>query len=207
MKSCTWTAGLVTPTILFVLPQSYSLLTKSVITDVIRYRSFKNSVHDYSVYDLYHLLESLNFDNSEAITTCFHKFEVCLGDIVNFHAPLKSKIIRKINVRYMNIERRKRKGIWCIKAKINILVLKVMNGTQFLEKCCKSERGTEKAVLHWAMWRCSKKHFWPTFKPFISSRHNANIDSMLIEHDSMIRESKSVAKILNKYWNEIAKDI
>ena len=52
-----------------------------------------------------------------------------------------------------------------------------------------------------------KQHFWPTIKPFISSRHTANTDMILSENDSIISESESVAKIFNKYFNEIAEGI
>ena len=74
---------------------------------VIMYRSFKNFIDDYFICDLYHLLESLNFDKSDGINTCFQTFIDCLNDIVNFHAPLKTKTIRKNNVPYMNSEWRK----------------------------------------------------------------------------------------------------
>ena len=74
---------------------------------VIMYRSFKNSVEDYFICDLYHLLESLNFDKKDAINTCFEHFVDCLDDIVNYHAPLKTKTIRKNNVPYKNSEWRK----------------------------------------------------------------------------------------------------
>ena len=47
------------------------------------------------------------------------------------------------------------------------------------------------------------QHFWPTIKPFISSRHDTNIDIMLCENDSIISESETVANIFNKYFNEI----
>ena len=71
---------------------------------VIMYRSFKNFIDDYFICDLYHLLESLNFDKSDGINTCFQTFIDCLNDIVNFHAPLKTKTIRKNNVPYINSE-------------------------------------------------------------------------------------------------------
>ena len=51
------------------------------------------------------------------------------------------------------------------------------------------------------------QHFWATIKPFISPRHYANIDIMLCENNSIITESESVAKIFNKYFNEIAEGI
>ena len=49
------------------------------------------------------------------------------------------------------------------------------------------------------------KTFLANYHIFIS--HNGNTDLLLIENDSIINESKSVAKILNKYWNEIVEDI
>ena len=52
--------------------------------------SFKNFVDDYFICDWYHLLESLNFDNKDAINTCFKHFVDCLDGIVIFHAPLKT---------------------------------------------------------------------------------------------------------------------
>ena len=72
-------------------------------------------VDDYFVSDLCHLLESLTFDNQDAINTCFKLFVDCLDDIVHFHAPLKTKTIRKNTVPYMNSELRK------IKYKMNIM--------------------------------------------------------------------------------------
>ena len=51
------------------------------------------------------------------------------------------------------------------------------------------------------------QHFWATTKPFISPRHNASIDIMVSENNSIITESESVAKIFNKYFNEIAQGI
>ena len=65
---------------------------------VIMYRSFKIFIDGYFICDLFHLLESLNFDESDGINTCFQTFIDCLNDIVNFHAPLKTKTIRKNNV-------------------------------------------------------------------------------------------------------------
>ena len=64
---------------------------------------------------------------------------------------------------------------------------------------CQYRKNVKKAVLHWAMRRWSKNYFWPTIKPFISSRHDTNIDIMLCENESIISESETVAKIFNKY--------
>ena len=101
------------------------------------------------------------------------------------------------------------KGTWCVILKINILVLKIMNGTEssetnvsISEKCKKKQYFTEGCE-----GGPKNQHFWFTIKPFISSRHDTNIDIMLCENDSIISESETVAKIFNKYFNEIADGI
>ena len=63
--------------------------------NVITYRSFKNFVDKYFIYDLYHLLESLDFNNSDCINTCFKRVVDCMDDIVNYHAPWKTKTIKE----------------------------------------------------------------------------------------------------------------
>ena len=72
--------------------------------NVITYRPFKKIVDDYFIYDLYHLLESLNLYNNDSINTCFQNFVDCMDDIMNYHAPWKTKTIRKNSVPYMNSE-------------------------------------------------------------------------------------------------------
>ena len=101
------------------------------------------------------------------------------------------------------------KGTWCVISKINILVLKIMNGTESSEtnvsiskKCKKSSTSLSDAKVVQ-----KNQHSWPTIKPFISSRHDTNIDIMLCENDSIISESETVAKIFNKYFYEIADGI
>ena len=102
------------------------------------------------------------------------------------------------------------KGTWCVICVIiiNILVLKIMNGTEssesnvsISEKCQKSSTSLSDAKVVQ-----KNQHFWPTIKLFISSRHDTNID-MLCENDSITSESETVAKIFNKYFNEIADGI
>ena len=76
---------------------------------------------------------------------------------------------------------------------------KIMTVQNPQKPICQYRKNVKKAVLHWAMRRCYQNHFWPTIKPFISSSHDANIDILLCENDSIISESETVAKIFNKY--------
>ena len=83
-----------------------------------------------------------------------------------------------------------------------------MNGTESLEiNVSNSEWGPKNSSSMNDAKVVKKKHFWPTIKPFISSRHTANTDIMLCENDSIISKSESVAKIFNKYFYEIAEGI
>ena len=178
---------------------------------VIMYRSFKNFIDDYFICDLYHLLESLNFDKSDGINTCFQTFIDCLNDIVNFHAPLKTKTIRKNNVPYMNSEWRKmmykRNMMRNIKNK-HPCPENYDRYRNLRNQCVKIGKRSKKQYF---AERCEggpkNQHFGATIKPFISPRHYANIDIMLSENNSIITESESVTKIFNKYFNEIAEGI
>ena len=130
-----------------------------IVTYVIMYRSFKHFVEEYFPRDLYHLLESFNSDVSDDVNTCFKKVVDCLNDIVNFHAPLKARTIRKNNVPYMNSEWRKimYKKNMMRNIKNKILVLKIMNSTDSLTiNVSKSQKGKKKTMFHWAMRRWSK---------------------------------------------------
>ena len=178
---------------------------------VIMYRSFKNFIDDYFICDLYHMLESLNSDKCDGINTCFQTFIDCLNDIVNFHAPLKTKTIRKNNVPYMNSEWRKmmykRNMMRNIKNK-HPCPENYDRYRNLRNQCVKIGKRSKKQYF---AERCEggpkNQHFWATIKPFISPRHYANIDIMLSENNSIITESESVAKIFNKYFNEIAEGI
>ena len=127
---------------------------------VIMYRSFKNFVDDYFICDLYHLLESLNFYNKDAINTCFKHFVDCLDDIVNHHAPLKTKTIRKNNVPYMKSKWRKmmykRNMMRNIKNKHpcpqNYERYRILRN-----QCVNIGIMSKKVVLRWAMRRLSIK--------------------------------------------------
>ena len=68
------------------------------------------------------------------------------------------------------------------------LVPKIMNGTDsLLNNVSKSQTGQKSNTsLSDAKVVQKNQHFWATIKPFISPKHNANIDIMLGENDSII---------------------
>ena len=74
--------------------------------NVISYRTLKNFNDDAFVCDLFQLSEAMVYCNRD-INWCMQYFSTCLYDIVNLHAPIKTKTIRQSSVPYMNIELRK----------------------------------------------------------------------------------------------------
>ena len=60
--------------------------------------------------------------------------------------------------------------------------------------------------------RCSggpkSKDFWPTIKPFLSSKSSKNdCDIILLENDTLISDQKEVSGLLNEFYINIAKEI
>ena len=60
--------------------------------------------------------------------------------------------------------------------------------------------------------RCSggskSKDFWPTIKPFLSSKSGKNdCDIILMENNALISDQKEVCSVLNEFYLNIAKEI
>ena len=60
--------------------------------------------------------------------------------------------------------------------------------------------------------RCSggpkSKDFWPTIKPFLSSKSSKNdCDIILLENDTLIADQKEVSGLLNDFYINIAREI
>lgn len=53
------------------------------------------------------------------------------------------------------------------------------------------------------------KHFWPTIKPFLSSKNTAKNDAQIIlnENDTLITDQNKVCNILNDFYVNIAQNI
>ena len=60
--------------------------------------------------------------------------------------------------------------------------------------------------------RCSggpkSKDFWPTIKPFLSSKYSKNdCDIILLENDTLIADQKEVSGLLNDFYSNISREI
>ena len=142
---------------------------------------------------------------------CTRYFCELLRNIVDMHAPIKTKNIRHNNVPYMNSEQRKwqykRNMLRNVKnkhpnkqnddlyrkARNKCASLRTQSQRKYFEERC--DGGTK------------NQYFWPTIKPFLSNKFSSNKDVMLFENDRFITDTKQVADVFNRYFTEIAQGI
>ena len=145
------------------------------------------------------------------INMCIDFFVTHLNVIIDKHAPLKYKKVRQNNVPYMNSELRKlnyqRNMLRIAKNKhpcpANFERYRILRN-----KCVKAKLKSQRQYFSERCDGGSKnQHFWPTIKPFISSKCNLKENIILRGEDGIINDATSVAKIFNEYFTKIAFDI
>ena len=132
-----------------------------------------------------------------------------LSDIVNRHAPMKNKMVRKESVPYMNSQLRK------AQYSRNMARNKFRKyGKRYWEE---NRRARNKAVAlrkesmaNYFSKGCAKrdKDFWQMISPFMSNKRSTfGQDIILNENNQLIVEAKSVADIFNNHFTNIASNI
>jgi len=164
--------------------------------NVISYRSYKNLDKESFIHDLYMLSNVMSSaqNNVDLWTRSFCEY---LTTVIDSHCPLKRKTLRHRNVPYMNAELRKlqyqRNMMRNIKNKKpcpkNFERYRLLRN-----KCVKLRLSSQRKYFQ---QRCdggpSNQRFWPTIKPFISSKDRSKTDTILCENDHIINDPKEVA--------------
>ena len=173
------------------------------------YRSYKKFDNDTFVSDLSYVpFDICNiFDNVDDVMWAYN---LLLNDIVNLHAPVKSRILRKPQIPYMNGELRKAINVkamlrrkfnrckcihtWSLykKQRNHVTSLKRKSLTQYFNVRCNSNVNT--------------KQFWNTVKPFFSNKNCSSNDVTLIEENKLVTNVNDVCNIFNDYFVNIAED-
>ena len=179
--------------------------------NVIRYRSFKKFVDQYYIYDLYMLSEYMEVLYCDDLSVAMQTFSETLSKVIDHHAPLKVKRVHGKQVPYMNSEWRKscyrRNMARNLKNKyptsVNIKRYKQLRNT-----CVKLRLKSRRKYF---AERCDggirNQKFWPTIKPFLSSKVNSQNNIILCENDCIISDAEKVAKVFNEYFAGIADGI
>ena len=133
-------------------------------------------------------------------------------DIVDEHAPKKQKYPKKESTPFMNSELRR--AIYK-KKMLHNKFKKFKNNSNWenYRKQRKYVTKLRKQSIHLYFFeRCSggpkSKDFWPTIKPFLSSKSSKNdCDIILLENDTLIADQKEVSGLLNDFYINIAREI
>ena len=132
-----------------------------------------------------------------------------LSDIIDEHAPVKSKIVSKRSVPYMNTKLRKAlynrnmarnkfqkygKEYWELNRyhRNNVVSIRKESMTIYFQKNCSKQ----------------DKHFWSTISPFFSDKKFRNGNTITIKDgDDTISDPVKVSEVFNDYFSTIASSI
>lgn len=176
----------------------------------IRYRSMKHFNAEKFVSDLshvpFHICEI--FDEPDDI---MWSYNMMLTDVVDVHAPVKQKIIKKPQVPYMNGQLRK---------EINIKAMLRRKFERFKDNHSwsryKAQRNLvtslkRKSIQTYFNQRCNlsknPRSFWQTVKPFMSDKQVSSNVISLQENNQLITDQSKVCTLFNDYFINIANDL
>ena len=132
-----------------------------------------------------------------------------INDIVNEHAPFKSKIIKKESVPYMNSKLRK------ALFSRNMARNKYKNfGKQFWEENRRKRNLVvsirKKSLSEYFSKNCANKDksFWKTISPFFSNKSVRNGNNIILsDGENIVTDTKKVADIFNDFFVNVASTI
>ena len=177
----------------------------------IQYRSFKNFNDTDYKNDVKNIpfYISKTFDDVDDIAWCHEKL---LADVIDSHAPLKHKTLKKDSVPFMNSELRKlihrrnqlRNRFWRTKTR--------MDWENYRSIRNKTNKVRKQSEVNYFRERSQKgtnpSDFWHTFKPFLSK--NGSLDSNYItlrDDNEIVNEPQRVGEIFKNHYETIANDI
>ena len=178
---------------------------------VVKYRSYKR-------FDASKFTEELNgapfhvgmlFDDINDSMWYHNKL---LTDIVELHAPLKKKLVKKKQVPYMNGPLRKAINVKSMlrrkfhKYNTQSLWLKYKKQRNLVNKLKRD------SMLKYFQERCSNANnisdFWRTISPFMSNKNNdSNGNISLYDDGKLISHQNNVANIFNDYFVNITENL
>ena len=170
----------------------------------IRYRSYKNYNEEHFIRDLSNSNLISNDDNPDKMyLDLIQKF----SNVLDKHAPQKSKYIRGNNAPFMNKELGK---AIMKRSKLRNAFNKNKNDenwTLFAKQrnlCNKIKRNAKRLYFHKLSTNPKPKEFWSSINPFISDKgFKTNEDYMLEENNTIIRDNKEIANIFNDFFVNI----
>ena len=175
------------------------------------FRSYKHFNEDNFNQDI--LKIPFHSYHNHDIDGVYGSTEMLLTEVINKHAPMKKKKIKKESPPFMNGDLRK-----------SIYKKKQLRNAYF--KCRTNENWNaykyqrnlvtnlkRKSMQIYFEERCSEgpksRHFWPTIKPFLSSKnvHKSESGIILNENNAILTKPDEVCNVLNDFYVNIANNI
>jgi hypothetical protein len=179
--------------------------------DYVTYRSFKNFDHEKFLQELQSEQLDVITEHSN-VETAYHNFEATFIKVVDKNIPLKKRRYITHPAAFMN------KGLG------QEIYKKCMLHNKFLKQ--KTNKNWEayrkqrnfvnklekKSVQKYFYERCAggpkSSDFWPTIKPFLSSKGvKTNNSITLSENNEIVNDPKKVSDIFNDFFINVAKNI
>ena len=140
----------------------------------------------------------------------FWFFQTLMTQVLEHHAPLKSKRVRPTQPAFMNSRLRKNVHLKAqLRNRYNKFPSK-RNWETFRIQRNRTTQIRKTSIKSYIMERCSNKPdktFYKTVKPFISTKPVAQAPCQLQIEERLVKNDKDIADNLNKYYVEIANDI
>jgi len=169
-----------------------------------------------------------NFDENsyqnDLSTAPFHVSEIfdCVDDsywfcqelmleVMNRHAPTKTKVITHSQVPYMNCKLRKSINVKHMLQRRWKKCPTESNWEQFRRQRNLVTSLQKRSIQHYLKEKCqgttNGKEFWNTVNPLISDKYMGSSEITLMEKGSIVNDGTHVSNILNDYYVNITKEI
>jgi len=173
------------------------------------YRSFKRFDETKFTNDLklapFHVCDI--FDDTDDV---MWSFNYLLTEVVDYHAPVKIKILRKPQLPYMNGELRRAINVKSmLKRKYN-KCKDNLNWQKYRKQRNLVTSLKRKSIQNYFDQRCNgntNKHFWKTVRPFVTNRQTAGSCVSLFDDDKLVTKPAEVVTLFNKHFIDIASDL
>ena len=181
------------------------------IKKIIHYRSYRHFDTDQFQEDLRNLPfdHCLSHDDVNEQMNVFHDI---YSEVVNKHAPLKHKTIKKPQVPFMNCELKRAIFRKCMLRNKYYICRSALNWNLYKTQRNLVTKLRKKSIRTYFQTKCDndkkQTNFWTIIKPFISNKHIKGDDTIILrEGNDIITESHSVCNIFNDYFSSVANSI
>ena len=176
-----------------------------------QYRTYKNFDDEKYMFDIFQTFNSCDFSDGN-VNVCARWFVNSLSDIIDIHAPFRTKVCRDNNAVSMNQDWRRANHKRNMARNTKDLFPSDANFENYRKLRNESTKLRTKSRQIYFQERCEggekNQHFWKTVKPFLSAKYSNSSNSIsLLENNTIITDVREVCDLFNTYFKTIADHI